>query len=92
MDEYLEATGYDWIEYLNDEKEDVVHAIFEILKAPNDSSVKLAIDTLDSFYKKLKEDAESDPNIEEEKILNIPCLKILTNIIQASINEKKNSK
>ena len=90
MNEYLEATGYDWVEYELDEKREVIQAIYEMLKFPETTPVEIALKALDDFYTQLQEDLKQDPKIPFEQIMNTPCLKAVATIMKSSIKKDGN--
>jgi hypothetical protein len=87
MNEYLEATGYDWIEYETDEKQEVITAIYELLKLPESASEKIGIQSLNDFYTQLDSDYKENPEIRFDKIMKTPCIKIITTIIKTVVKK-----
>ncbi|MDD4202982.1 MAG: hypothetical protein PHQ52_05895 [Candidatus Omnitrophica bacterium] len=90
MNEYLEATGYDWVEYETDEKQEVISAIYEILKLPEIASEEVGIRSLNDFYAQLASDYKENPEISFDKIMNTPCIKIITTIIKTVVKKDTN--
>jgi hypothetical protein len=89
MNEYLQATGHDWIEYDEEEKKEVITAIYEVLQLPEQASEAIGLKALGDFYAQLADDHKEKPTIHFEQIMSTPCIKIITTIIK-SVVEKEN--
>jgi hypothetical protein len=92
MNEYLQATGDDWIEYDEDEKKEVIAAIYDILKLPETASEAIGLKALNNFYAQLADDHKETPTLHFEQIMNTLCMKIITTIIKSVVEKETENK